>query len=126
MIFNKRGTILIISSIAGWVGLPKASAYGPTKSALRSFAQSIRYDLDKFNIKVKICSPGFIKTRATSKNNFYMPSLMEPDVAAKIILSRINSTKFEISFPLIFSSFMRLLSIIPDRWSYFLIKKFVM
>ena len=34
MIVNKKGTIVVMSSISGWIGLPKASAYGPTKSAL--------------------------------------------------------------------------------------------
>ena len=48
MILRRVGTVLIMSSIAGWIGLPKASAYAPTKSALRSFAQSIRYDLAKY------------------------------------------------------------------------------
>ncbi len=126
MILQKKGTILIMSSIAGWIGLPKAGAYGPTKSALKSFAQSARYDLEKYNIKVKVCSPGFVKTKATEINSFYMPGLMEPEEAAKIILKNINSSKFEISFPLIFSCLMKLLSIIPDRWSYLLIKKIVM
>ena len=54
MILRRVGTVLIMSSIAGWIGLPKASAYAPTKSALRLFAQSIRYDLAKYNIVIKI------------------------------------------------------------------------
>ena len=53
MISSKQGTILIMSSITAWIGLPKAAAYGPTKSALKSFAQSARYDLDKYGIKIK-------------------------------------------------------------------------
>ena len=86
MLLSRSGTVLIMSSIAGWIGLPKASAYAPTKSALRSFAQSIRYDLAKYNIVVKLCSPGFVNTKAVKVNDFKMPGLIEPNVAAKIIL----------------------------------------
>ena len=90
MLLSRSGTVLIMSSIAGWIGLPKASAYAPTKSALISFAQSIRYDLAKYNIVVKLCSPGFVNTKAVKVNDFKMPGLIEPNVAAKIILKNIN------------------------------------
>ena len=122
MILRRVGTVLIMSSIAGWIGLPKASAYAPTKSALRSFAQSIRYDLAKYNIVVKLCSPGFVNTKAVKVNDFKMPGLIEPNVAAKIILKNVNSKKFEITFPLLFSALMKFLTYLPDILSYKLIK----
>ena len=122
MIINKSGTVLIMSSIAGWIGLPKASAYAPTKSALRLFAQSIRYDLSKYNIIVKLCSPGFVNTKAVKVNDFKMPGLIEPNVAAKLILKNLSNKKFEITFPWFFSTIMKLLTYIPDNISYKFIK----
>jgi len=122
MLLSRSGTVLIMSSIAGWIGLPKASAYAPTKSALRSFAQSIRYDLAKYNIVVKLCSPGFVNTKAVKVNDFKMPGLIEPNVAAKIILKNINSKKFEITFPWLFSALMKFLTYLPDNLSYKFIK----
>ena len=122
MLLSRSGTVLIMSSIAGWIGLPKASAYAPTKSALRSFAQSIRYDLAKYNIIVKLCSPGFVNTKAVKVNDFKMPGLIEPNVAAKIILKNINTKKFEITFPRFFSALMKFLTYLPDNLSYKLIK----
>ncbi len=122
MLLNRSGTVLIMSSIAGWIGLPKASAYAPTKSALRLFAQSIRYDLAQYNITVKLCSPGFVNTKAVKVNDFKMPGLIEPDVAAGLILKNISNKKFEITFPWFFSTFMKLLTHLPDNLSYKLIK----
>ena len=60
MLLVGSGKVLIMSSIAGWIGLPKSAAYGPTKAALRSFAQSIRYDLFSKGISVQLCSPGSV------------------------------------------------------------------
>ena len=122
MLLTKSGTVLIMSSIAGWIGLPKASAYAPTKSALRLFAQSIRYDLAKYNIIVKLCSPGFVNTQAVKVNDFKMPGLIEPNIAAKLILKNISNKKFEIAFPWVFSTLMKFLTFLPDTLSYNLIK----
>ena len=123
MLENGDGKIIIMSSISGWIGLPKAAAYGPTKAALRSFAQSIRYDLKPKGISVQVCSPGFVETSATSINDFYMPGLMKVDDAAKLIYKNMFKKKFEFSFPFTFSLFMRFLSILPDKLSSFLIRK---
>ncbi|MDC1375837.1 SDR family NAD(P)-dependent oxidoreductase [bacterium] len=123
MLLDKKGQVIIMSSISGWIGLPKAAAYGPTKAALRSFAQSIRYDLNPNGIKVQVCSPGFVDTSATSVNDFYMPGLMKADKAAELIYVNMQSDKFEFSFPLFFSVFMKLFSLLPDKFSSYLIKR---
>ena len=123
MLEEGDGKIIIMSSISGWIGLPKAAAYGPTKAALRSFAQSIRYDLKPKGISVQVCSPGFVDTSATSVNDFYMPGLMKVEDAAKLIFKNMFKKKFEFSFPFIFSLLMRILSVLPDKLSSFLIRK---
>ena len=125
MITTKKGHIIIMSSISGWIGLPKAAAYGPTKAALRSFAQSIRYDLSSKGIKVQVCSPGFVETPATSLNDFYMPGLMKVDKAAMLIYKYMGTNKFEFSFPLTFAIFMKIFSMLPDKLSSLIIKKFI-
>ncbi|MDC3072073.1 SDR family NAD(P)-dependent oxidoreductase [bacterium] len=125
MLQKKKGHIIIMSSITGWIGLPKAAAYGPTKAALRSFAQSIRYDLNSKGIKVQLCSPGFVNTQATSINDFYMPGLMNVKEAANLIFKYMSTNKFEFSFPLSFSIFMKIFSYLPDKVSSYLIKKFI-
>ena len=122
---KKNGHIIIMSSVSGWIGLPKAAAYGPTKAALRSFAQSVRYDLNPKGIKVQLCSPGFVDTKATSINDFYMPGLMNVEEAANLIFKYMSSNKFEFSFPSSFSTFMKIFSYLPDKISSYLIKKFI-
>ena len=125
LLSKQNGHIIIMSSVSGWIGLPKAAAYGPTKAALRSFAQSIRYDLNSKGIKVQLCSPGFVDTQATSINDFYMPGLMNVEEAANLIFKYMSSNKFEFSFPTSFSIFMKIFSYLPDKVSSYLIKKFI-
>ena len=79
---EKKGHISIVSSIAGYRGLPNSSGYGPSKAALTNFAESIYFDFKKHNVKVSVVSPGFIKTPLTDKNEFPMPFLRSPEFAA--------------------------------------------
>ena len=82
---KKSGTITIVSSIAGYRGLPNSTGYGPSKSALNNLAESLYFDFGRSNVRVCLVSPGFIKTPMTDKNDFKMPFLKTPEYAAKKI-----------------------------------------
>ena len=66
---KKNGTIGIVSSIAGYRGLPNSTGYGPSKSALNNLAESLYFDFKRDNVRVCLISPGFIKTPMTDKLN---------------------------------------------------------
>ena len=84
---KKSGHISIVSSIAGYRGLPNSSGYGPSKAALTNFSESIYFDFKKFGVKVSVVSPGFIKTPLTDKNEFPMPFLKTREYAAEKIFN---------------------------------------
>jgi len=112
---KRNGHISIISSVAGYRGLPSAGAYCSSKSAITTFAESLYFDLNKFNVKVSIISPGFIKTAITKKNKFYMPMLKSPEYAAeKIFIGLTKKNNFEIHFPKPFTYLMKVFKILPD------------
>ncbi len=67
---KKEGIITIVSSIAGYRGLPNSTGYGPSKSALNNLAESLYFDFKRSNVRVCLVSPGFIKTPMTDKNDF--------------------------------------------------------
>tara|TARA_B100000902_G_C27101189_1_gene808876 strand:+ start:184 stop:948 length:765 start_codon:yes stop_codon:yes gene_type:complete len=115
----KRGQISIISSVAGYRGLPAAGAYCSSKSALTSFAESLYFDMKRKNVKVSIISPGFIKTPMTDQNDFTMPMLKSAEYAAdKIYLGLLKKDGFEIHFPKTFTYLMKIIQILPN-WLYF-------
>ena len=70
---KKGGHISIVSSPVGYRGLPKSSGYTASKASLNNFTQGIYFDFKKFNVRVTLISPGFIKTALTDKNEFKMP-----------------------------------------------------
>ncbi len=123
---KKSGHISIVSSIAGYRGLPNSSGYGPSKAALTNFSESIYFDFKKFGVRVSIVSPGFIKTPLTDKNEFPMPFLKTPEYAAeKIFKGLIKSSSFEIHFPKGLTLTLKFLRILPYKLYLFLVDKFV-
>ncbi|MGB9141637.1 MAG: SDR family NAD(P)-dependent oxidoreductase, partial [Aestuariivirga sp.] len=74
---RRIGHLAWIASVAGYVGLPKAAAYGPSKAALINLAESLKPDLDRKGIAVSVINPGFVETPLTAQNDFHMPFLMQ-------------------------------------------------
>jgi len=123
---KKSGHISIVSSIAGYRGLPNSSGYGPSKAALTNFAESIYFDFKKYNVKVSVVSPGFIKTPLTDKNEFPMPFLRSSEFAAeKIYSGLVKSNAFEIDFPKQLTFTLKFLRILPYKIYLFLVDKLV-
>ena len=121
---RKSGHISIVSSIAGYRGLPNSSGYGPSKAALTNFSESIYFDFKKFGVRVSIISPGFIKTPLTDKNEFSMPFLETPEFAAKKIFDGLVKNKsFEIHFPKPLTLLLKFFRILPYKIYLFLIDK---
>lgn len=119
---QKSGSIVLVGSVAGFRGLPNAYGYGASKAGLIHLAENLRCDLAKFNIKVQVINPGFVKTRLTDLNKFKMPSIISPEQAAKYIVRAMETNKFESSFPLIFSSSLKMLAMLPYRAYFWLMK----
>ena len=120
---KKSGHISIVSSVAGYRGLPAASGYCASKSALTSLAESLYFDFKRHSVRVSLVRPGFIKTPMTDKNKFPMPMIKSPEFAAeKMFIGLTKKNSFEIHFPITFTMIMKLLKIMPN-WLYFLLVK---
>ena len=114
---RKNGHISIVSSIAGYRGLPNSTGYGPSKSALNNLAESLFFDFKRYGVRVSLISPGFIKTPMTDKNDFKMPFLKTVEYAAEKIFEGLTKTKqFEIHFPKQLTLILKFLKILPNSW----------
>ncbi len=99
MIERKSGSIALLSSLAGFRGLPSAPGYGASKAWVRSFGEGLRGSLHVEGINVTVICPGFVASRITDQNNFPMPFYMAAPKAADIILRGLSKDKARIAFP---------------------------
>lgn len=118
-----QGHLVIVASVAGYRGLPKAAVYGPSKAALINFAESLYLDLAPLGIGVSLVNPGFVATPLTAQNDFRMPALITADEAARQIVAGLARGAFEIHFPKRFSCFLKLLRLLPARLYFKLVSR---
>ena len=118
------GHISLVSSVAGWRGLPNGLAYGPTKAALTHLAESLYLDLQDRGIGVSVINPGFVATPLTAQNHFEMPALITPEQAATAILRGWAQGAFDIHFPKRFTLWLKLLRLLPYRLYFALVRRF--
>lgn len=118
-----KGQVLIMSSVAGYRGLPDAAPYGATKAALINFAESLHIPLKKEGILLRVINPGFVSTELTEQNDFKMPAQISAEKAAERIIDALDNDSFEITFPKRFTYILKLLRCLPYSWYFYLITK---
>ena len=122
---RRRGQIAVVASLAGYRGLPTASAYGATKAGLINMCESLRPELARSNVRLTLINPGFVETPLTAKNDFPMPYLIPVEQAVDSIMKGLDKDSFEIAFPWRFAFLMRLLRILPDRLFFTLTRRMI-
>ncbi len=125
MIERKKGHIAIMSSVAGYRGLPNSVAYSPTKAALINLVEIMRSELSPLGINISIINPGFVDTDATKVNKFRMPSMVSVEFAARKIIRDLVKLKYEVAFPFMFTFFIKFLRILPNTLYFYIIRKLV-
>ena len=126
MLSRRAGHVAWIASVAGFRGLPKAAAYGPTKAALINLAESLKPELEQKGIRVSVINPGFVKTPLTDQNEFSMPFLMSPEDAASRVIAGLEAHRFEISFPRRFVFILKFARLLPYPLYFALVRRFVL
>lgn len=118
------GGIAVVSSVAGYRGLPTSLVYGASKAALINFTETLYLDLRPKGVSVYLVNPGFVKTPLTDRNEFEMPALISPEEAAEQMLRGFSRGEFEIHFPKRFTRFMKLLRLLPYRLFFPVVHRF--
>lgn len=113
MVARGAGSIALVSSLAGFRGLPSAPGYGASKAWVRSYGEGLRGALYGDGISVSVICPGFVASRITDQNNFHMPLYMTAPKAAGIILKGLAKAKARIAFPLPLYALVWFLSSLP-------------
>ena len=109
----KRGTLVGIASVAGFRGLPGASAYSASKSAAISYLESLRVELHGSGVKVVTICPGYIKTPMTAVNPYPMPFILDADEAAQRMIRVIEQQNAYTVIPWQMGIIGRVLKLLP-------------
>lgn len=113
MVARGQGQVVIVSSMAGFRGIPGAPAYSASKAAARAWGDAMRGRLKPKGVTVSIVCPGFVRTPMTDVNQYRMPMLMEVDKAASLISRRLARGDALIAFPWPVHMFVRLMAALP-------------
>jgi short-subunit dehydrogenase len=103
-ILKTKGTIVGVSSIAGYRGLPGRTGYSASKFAMNGFLEALRTELLKTGVNVLVACPGFttsnIRVAALSENgqahgetSMEEGKMMRPEEVASIIVDGIANRK---------------------------------
>ncbi len=106
------GQLVLCGSVAGYIGLPQGQIYSATKAGVINLAQSLRAELAG-RYDVRLISPGFVDTRLTQRNDFTMPAMVTPEIAARAIIKGLGKRRFEVHFPRRLTYALKLLSVLP-------------
>lgn len=114
---RKKGQLALVSSIAGFRGLPSAPAYSTSKVMVKAYGEALRGVLKDDGVGVSVICPGFVESRITDTNDFPMPLIMSAPKAAKIIRKGLEKNRILIAFPWPLVTFMWLLNLLPPCWT---------
>lgn len=118
-----QGHLSLVSSVAGYRGLPKSLGYGPSKAALTHLAEVLYLDLHPLGLGVSVIHPGFVTTPMTAQNDFHMPAEISPEAAATAILDGWRRGEFEIHFPKRFTRSLKALGLLSDALYFKLVSR---
>lgn len=123
---RENGHVALVSSVAGYRGLPKSTAYAPTKAAVITLAECLRHDLDRARVKISVINPGFVDTPMTQVNEFPMPFIITPEDAANRIIKGLAKGKYEIAFPWQTNLMMKLTRLTPNWLFFWIVRTFML
>ena len=119
------GQVALVSSVAGYGGLPGGAAYGGSKAALINMAESLNFELDRMGIHIQLVTPGYVDTPLTAKNKFDMPDIVSAQQAADAIAAGLKSPSFDINFPKSLVYRAKLLKFLPYSFYFRVLRYFL-
>ena len=109
------GQLVGIASVAGIRGIPGSGAYSASKAAVISYCESLRTEMQHYDIAVSTIAPGYVRTPMTEQNQYKMPFLIDADVFASKFADAVeNKVRFKI-IPWQMGAIAKIMRLIPPR-----------
>jgi decaprenylphospho-beta-D-erythro-pentofuranosid-2-ulose 2-reductase len=110
---QRKGTIAVISSVAGDRGRQSNYVYGSAKAMVTAFTSGLRQRLNKSGIAVVTIKPGFVDTPMTAdfKKGFLWAS---PEKVGAIIVRACNKNSNIVYAPWFWFGIMAIIKLLPE------------
>ncbi len=108
------GQLVGIASVAGVRGLPGGGAYSASKSAVKTYCESLRNEVRRDGIVVTTLSPGYVATPLTAGNPYRMPFLLSPEAFARRAVKAIARRPRSVVIPWQMGIVAWLMRLMPD------------
>lgn len=119
---RNSGQIALISSLAGYFGLPVTPSYSASKAALKAYGEALRGWLGPEGIRVNVVMPGYVRSPMCDDMPGPKPFLWSPERAARTIRRGLERDKARISFPFPLNWGTWWLSVLPASLSILLVR----
>lgn len=110
---QKRGTIAVLSSVAGDRGRPSNYVYGAAKAAVTTFCEGLRARLFRSGVGVLTIKPGFVDTPMTAGLALPGPLVASPARVAADIDRAIARGKDSLYTPWFWGGIMLVIRLVP-------------
>lgn len=114
---RRRGQIALMSSLAGYYGLPVTPSYCASKAAIKAYGEALRGWLLPEGIRVSVIMPGYVDSPMCRAMPGPKPFLLSPEAAARKIRRGLQKNRARISFPFPLNLGTWLLAVMPAEAS---------
>jgi NAD(P)-dependent dehydrogenase (short-subunit alcohol dehydrogenase family) len=113
MLARGHGTLVGMSSLAAYRGLPGAGSYCASKAGLSTLLETLRADLDGTGVRVVDVRPGYVRTPMTAGLSPRMPFVLDLDEAVPRLVRGIERGGPLVTLPAAPALLMRLVGVLP-------------
>ena len=87
---QKKGGIILMSSIVSFQGVPFAANYAASKAYVQTLAEALYHELKPYNVDVLSAAPGPVQTGFSERANMVMDNTLTPDQIGVPILKALG------------------------------------
>ena len=87
---QRRGGLVLMSSLLAFQGVPRAATYAATKSFIQTFAEGLRLELSPCGVDVLASAPGPVHSGFEARANMRMGAAATPEVVARKTLEALG------------------------------------
>lgn len=107
------GQIALVSSLAGWFGLPLTPSYSASKAAIKAYGEALRGWLNPEGVRVNVIMPGYVESAMCDAMPGPKPFFWTAERAANVIRKRLAADTPRITFPFPLNLGTWLLAVMP-------------